>query len=569
MAKIFTVNNPGNPIRLVKIADYDPSIYWSKHFDSDLSENLIQNYKTLACYTQKYNKKDKPVIQILSDYNTFSVELYDYNDQVVKIYTPILVNTNIVDFTFKCYETEILFNGLTNGVYQLRVSYVDEESNVVKFYSEPITIKDIHEGTILVEYTNSENDFSFIFTNNWTGKIRVEAEISNFKPGSDDVIYIDQKYNNTRLYGQPYRQFQFILGCRQGIPDWMVDKINRAFCFDQLSLDGEFFNKTEEAQWEEQRVANYPFTSQVIDIMPVINKFSNKYKTDDLIPDNPDDIMMILKKKNFFGVSENLSIGNLLKKGIVLHSVYITKRSSNNIDLVIESTPEDSEIGYVHETLDINFTVSSITINQLFNGNAILNINGLIGSDVDISITYLDLLATSSGSPNPYVALGKGAVVIYEETSVGGRNIDFNFDTGLGREDTEWFGWAICDGRNGTQDRGGLFSVGYKSSDPDYATLSIVGGSKSVQISVGQLPKHRFNLFAFADVPWNVNNKINSANDSVAREAAGSNASREYAMLKASSEPTIGKSSEVGNNEGHENRPPYIVSLFVKKIADI
>lgn len=568
MAKIFTADNPGNPIRLVRIANYNPAIYWSKHFDDDLSENLIQNYKTLACYTQKYNKTDKPVIQILSDYETFSVELYDINDQAVKIYVPVLVNTNIIDFTFKCYETEINFTGLDNGVYQLRVSYVDDEEGLVKFYSEPIKIKEVHEGTILVEYTNSENNFGFIFSNNWTGKIRVESEISNFMPASDDVIYIDQKYNNTRLYGQPYRKFQFILGCKQGVPDWMVDKINRAFCFDQLSLDGEFFNKTEEAQWEETRVDNYPFTGQVIDIMPVENKFADKIKTDDLIPDNPDDIMMILKKKSYLGTSEDLSIPGVLKNGIVLDRIFIVKRSVNDINLVIETTP-DSGNGYVNENVLIDSALTTVVINQAFKGDVTLNLTGLTGVDVDIWITYLDLLATSSGSPNPYVALGKGAVVIYEETSVGGRLIDFNFETGLGREDTEWFGWAICDGRNGTQQRGGLFPIGWKATEGTesrWNVLNSIGGSFLFKLLVANLPKFRVKLFS--NVVNNTGGDIPSATSFVARGASGSN-SIAYELRRSVVEATLGQSSEVGGDQDTEHVSPYIVSLFVKKIADI
>lgn len=569
MAKIFTADNPGNPIRLVKIANYNPAVYWSKHFDDDLSENLIQNYQTLACYTQKYNKLDNPVIQILSDYDTFSVELYDINDQVVRIYNPELVNTNVIDFTFKCYETEITFTGLVNGVYQLRASYVDEESNVIKYYSEPIKVQDVHEGTILIEYTNSVNDFSFIFSKDWTGKIRVEAEIANFTPGSDDVIYIDQKYNNTRLHGQPYRKFQFILGCRQGVPDWMVDKVNRAFCFDQLSLDGEFYNKTEEGQWEEQRFPNYPFTGQTIEIMPVINKFSDQYKTDDLIPDNPDDIMMILKKKPYIGTSENLSISGVFKNGTVIDRIFIVKRSANDINLVIESSPEDSEVGYVNEQVLIDMPLTTIVINQQFKGDATLNLTGLTGADVDICITYLDLLATSSGSPNPYVALGKGAVVIYEETSVGSRNVDFNFDTGLGREDTEWFGWAICDGRNGTQQRGGLFPIGWKAttgSESRWNVLNTIGGSWFFKLLVNNLPKFRVKLFANVQGVSTTPNP--DSNSKVVRQMTG-NGDMNMRTGGTSTEATVGNSSEVGGDQDTEHVSPYIVSLFVKKIADI
>jgi hypothetical protein len=52
--------------------------------------------------------------------------------------------------------------------------------------------------------------------------------------------------------------------------------------------------------------------------------------------------------------------------------------------------------------------------------------------------------------------------------------------TGLGLTSTQYEGWAICNGNNGTTDDGGLTYIGYDAVD--YPTLGATGGSKDAVI---------------------------------------------------------------------------------------
>lgn len=128
---------------------------------------------------------------------------------------------------------------------------------------------------------------------------------------------------------------------------------------------------------------------------------------------------------------------------------------------------------------------------------------------------------------------------------------NFNLTTGLGINERN--GWAICDGRNGTRNRGGRVSVGYSviTVDPEdgvwdvlYNTIGATGGEKKHQLTTGELP--RFNL----TIPQG---------DSFTG-GGGTRVGR--GSVSANDSPT----SSIGNDEAHENRQPFMVTLFIQKL---
>lgn len=76
----------------------------------------------------------------------------------------------------------------------------------------------------------------------------------------------------------------------------------------------------------------------------------------------------------------------------------------------------------------------------------------------------------------------------------------FETSTGLGKVDTDWEGWSICDSRNGTPDLRGQFIVGYSNTDSRYVNIGLTAGNDSVTIISSNLPphKHEFNYSRFS-----------------------------------------------------------------------
>jgi hypothetical protein len=114
-----------------------------------------------------------------------------------------------------------------------------------------------------------------------------------------------------------------------------------------------------------------------------------------------------------------------------------------------------------------------------------------------------------------------------------------NFDsTGLGKSD--YLGFAICNGQNGTKDRRGRVAIGYDSSA--YPNLGATGGSKdAVLVS----HTHTYDRMKY----------IQNGDQSVP------GGSTPYY------EPDIaGNTSTSGENGAGKNMQPYIVTLFIQKL---
>lgn len=119
---------------------------------------------------------------------------------------------------------------------------------------------------------------------------------------------------------------------------------------------------------------------------------------------------------------------------------------------------------------------------------------------------------------------------------------------GLGKN--ERLGWAICNGINNTKDRGGRISIGYSTVtiDPEdnvwdviYNTIGATGGEKKHQLTIPELPAHS-----------------HTYTKTVGGGSYGDN-SNDQADQTANT-------SSVGGDQPHENRPPYIVTLFIQKL---
>lgn len=562
--KIFTIDNPFNPIRFVLPDPFrDPAIYFYPSRRNTLSYELIPDFQYKKCYHQKYTLSDSPVIQILSDYDDIFIAIHNSEGYQVKEIPVVLKQVSILEQTFKCYEATFDFSDLEEGVYQIQASYVNDAQQNVTYYSEPIELKEIHEDTIRIEYKNSENNFDLIFETDFVGILRVEGAILNFKPASDDVIYNDQDRNSTTVYSLPYDIYQLFIGGKEGVPDWLVSKVNRSFSFDILSLDGEYYNKVEGAKFEETRAPDYPFSGQSIEIMPVDNGFLRKIKVTDLIPDE-EQMIQYDKLLKYLSNSANIEIQDIFKNGTILNRITIINRGID-FDLTIRTGDEDGPDD-VYKIVRVEGRTFSVTIDQPFDTNKTLYLEGLNGIDTDVYVEWTNLNATpTTGTGSIGGVIPIGFVGYYSEPEPGDIDLHWNFGTGLGRAETPWEGWAIMDGRNGTEDWGGVFPIGFKEATGGLFTKALLGtkaGTWLINLAVNNLPKFRVRLFAAT--------RNGSANDDptgVSSVAYAGDNGLSYQTRRSTANATLGVSSEVGGDTAYDHKSPYIVTLPVKKIA--
>jgi len=140
--------------------------------------------------------------------------------------------------------------------------------------------------------------------------------------------------------------------------------------------------------------------------------------------------------------------------------------------------------------------------------------------------------------------------------------------TGLGK--WGWHGWALCNGANGTTDLRGYFPVGYdpRTSDPgngvwdaNYKNLGAAGGEKEHQLTVDEMPSHRHTGSTIAETEYGL----------IRRATTGENKTSAATDISPGEPDVItapGPIPAQGGDQGHENRPPYRVLMFVQRIAD-
>lgn len=130
-------------------------------------------------------------------------------------------------------------------------------------------------------------------------------------------------------------------------------------------------------------------------------------------------------------------------------------------------------------------------------------------------------------------------------------------------------GWVLCDGQNGTPDLRGLFIVGYDSRKQDYNEVGKRGGLESVVLTTNQMPRHNhpgttnsagehthsgFQLDGSNADNGDPGRFVNTANtQSNGRQSIGGQTN------SAGGHSHTVTTNDVGNNEAHENRPPFYV----------
>lgn len=122
---------------------------------------------------------------------------------------------------------------------------------------------------------------------------------------------------------------------------------------------------------------------------------------------------------------------------------------------------------------------------------------------------------------------------------------------------------TIPEGWQEVVDWRGRFPVGMNVDEPEFVTLGKEGGEKRHKLTIDELPKHKFKIASpstQSSYP-----SLNSGNSLATINNKGNDGN--YVLGGVNDEPTVGLSSQVGNDQEHNNLPPYKTVLFIEYVG--
>lgn len=274
MAISFVIIPPVNTIRFVEMGKTLPDAYTQARFDDLwMHESLLpfQNDYRYKAKTQYFdynwaqfhhngthgfdvfilNCKGEAIttVPIFKTNNAFAGNVWDAHGTI----TPVALNTAV----FRVHWNSVdLLDGETYFI-KFEVYYSADKAKKVSYISEPIEFRTKQEDTVIIDYTNKYNQHGIFWTFinsvtpaaswNMVMRLRIEGYVEDFTPDSSDTFYEDQVIDLTLLNALPYRKFKLFA---PNISDYHIDKLNRIFACDNISINAKKYVKDDGAKLE-------------------------------------------------------------------------------------------------------------------------------------------------------------------------------------------------------------------------------------------------------------------------------------------------------------------------------
>lgn len=534
-----------NPLRFIDTTDIN------KGFDGDYAINQLKRWQNPKCYLQKWQTSDTLVLQVIAETITPPSDLKFINEIGKTVDSvPWSASTRIIqglpDLTI--YELSYSFASLPVGKY---ICSFDQ------FSSEPICVQVEQPNTLLLKYTNSENNYDMVFDTNIVQYFRVEGYIGNYRPSNERNVYVDQKHNLTQLSSVAFRKFTFFVGTSWLVPDWVLDKVNIIMQCDQIAYDGIYYQPLTDSEFETQPNADNSYIGGAIDIEPVDNNFI-KFITQ---PGGTgvQTFTPVQKVTPFYLVAGNLAVSSTFKNYSMLENIVLYKSGADFL-LDIGITPNGTEIA---NALKINKAVNDIEVNYPFNGtqNVYLSGTGLTANAIFLLWKQMDEPPVPLGPATIPPPLGKNFGGFYFEINAGDLAADFDLSTGLGDSNRPYKDWCIA-GTNGTPSMEDKFPIGWDRLDP--ITIGTGKGSGTITLAKANLPAEGIPFLA-----GTVNNSpgnIAPINGPVARSGTGGG-DFAYELRQGSGTIDRGLTANLGDGTPITNVPDSVVCVYIIKIA--
>lgn len=267
-------------------------------FDNALLKDQVRPTQIKQQYAQKVQYTDLKTLYILSTADSIEVKIF--NDKGVEVndigfyehgtqYSYQTDTGEVVDMFIRIAPFSFLPITYPEGFYYIKVKANYSDSDHEEFISEPIWVRNKHKDTILVKYRNDTNDYDVLFELQLqiplVFSLRLPSDFMTLTPSGEDVVFSDQDENLRKLYGNPFRIFNLTIGggrTGKGIPEYLVDKINRLLRCDRILIEGKRYTKHEGAELDQQNALTAPLQYLTVKLREYFNDAAGSFAFKDV-----------------------------------------------------------------------------------------------------------------------------------------------------------------------------------------------------------------------------------------------------------------------------------------------
>lgn len=266
-----------NPVKFYAVDRANIDAYFTRHFDDYPFDERLYDWQDPVQFTQLWQTTDIIKLQFESNFDPLIVELIDENgDAVITLASLTGLPNQYIDGLFS-YEAEMSLATVPQGCYKLKLTAGSGDEQTVYLSDwQHVNEGPYEKSTLLLTYKHSRFHEDVLFETGIEFQFRLPGYIGALKPGNVREAYRDQKQNPSILSSRTLRGFPVFFGDEFGLPDDVIDKLNRIWGCDSVQIDGKYF-AADSAEFEFVEIDNfrYPKRGVKLQVVEGINRASS------------------------------------------------------------------------------------------------------------------------------------------------------------------------------------------------------------------------------------------------------------------------------------------------------
>ena len=240
-----------NPVKFFSPDRATTDTYFTPHFDDFPFAERLYDWQEPSQFFQIWQTTDIIPLQFESTFDPIIVELLDrYDEAIITLPALIGLPNRYLPDTHSFEVNMSLATVPATGCYRMRVTAGtgDGQQTFISAWMY-ISIEPI-ENSLLVKYRNSRFHQDVMFETGIEFQYRVLGHIGFLTPGRADEAYKDQKLNPAMLNSKTFRQFLLVFGDEFGLPDDVIDLLNRIWSCNDVHVDNKSFGISDGGKFE-------------------------------------------------------------------------------------------------------------------------------------------------------------------------------------------------------------------------------------------------------------------------------------------------------------------------------